>query len=177
VATLAARQFENEDWEESMKGRQQVLCAAFVAMFLSGMTSIPSAAELDPKAVVFKLPDQINWGPVTPNGNQQAVLFGDPTKPGLYGVMTKWLTGNHFSRPHFHPNDRFITVLSGTWWVGSGPDFDPNASVPMPAGSFVTHFGKQVHWDGAKDTDAVLLIVGEGPATTTPFVPATPTGR
>jgi len=47
----------------------------------------------------------------------------------------------------------------------------------MRAGSFVTHFGKQVHWDGAKDTDAVLLIVGEGPATTTPFVPATPTNR
>jgi hypothetical protein len=91
--------------------------------------------------------------------------------------MTKWLAGNHFSRPHFHPNDRFITVLSGTWWVGSGPDFDPNTSVPIPAGSFVTHFGKQVHWDGAKDTDAVLLIVGEGPATTTPFVPATPINR
>jgi hypothetical protein len=27
--------------------------------------------------------------------------------------MTKWLAGNHFSRPHFHPNDRFITVMSG----------------------------------------------------------------
>ena len=160
-----------------MNGRQRVLSAAFAAMFLSGMPMISSAAELDPKAVVFKLPDQINWGPVTPNGNQQAVLFGDPTKPGLYGVMTKWLAGNHFSRPHFHPNDRFITVLSGTWWVGSGPDVDPNTSVPMPAGSFVTHFGKQVHWDGAKDTDAVLMIVGEGPATTTPFVPATPTNR
>ena len=160
-----------------MNGRQRVLPAAFAAMFLSGMTMISSAAELDPKAVVFKLPDQINWGPVTPNGNQQAILFGDPTKAGLYGVMTKWLAGNHFSRPHFHPNDRFITVLSGTWWVGSGPDFDPNASVPMPAGSFVTHFGKQVHWDGAKDTDAVLLIVGEGPAASTPFVAATPTAR
>jgi hypothetical protein len=47
----------------------------------------------------------------------------------------------------------------------------------MPAGSFVTHFGKQVHWDGAKDTDAVLLIVGEGPAASTPFVAATPTAR
>ena len=34
-------------------------------------------------------------------------------------------------------------------------------------GSFVTHFGKQVHWDGAKDEDAVLLIMGEGPATST----------
>jgi hypothetical protein len=160
-----------------MNGGQRAQSAAFAATLLLGLTTMSSAGELDPKAVVFKLPGQINWGPVTPNGNQQAVLFGDPTKPGLYGVMTKWLAGNHFSRPHFHPNDRFITVLSGTWWVGSGPDFDPNTRVPMPTGSFVTHFGKQVHWDGAKDTDAVLLIVGEGPATTTPFVPATPINR
>jgi hypothetical protein len=27
-----------------------------------------------------------------------------------------------------------------------------------------------VHYDGAKDEDAVLLIVGDGPATSTPFV-------
>ena len=31
----------------------------------------------------------------------------------------------------------------------------------------MTHYGKQVHWDGAKDEDAVLLIMGEGPATAT----------
>ncbi len=37
----------------------------------------------------------------------------------------------------------------------------------MPAGSFVTHSGKEVHWDGAKDEDAVLLITGEGPETAT----------
>jgi len=38
----------------------------------------------------------------------------------------------------------------------------------MPAGSFVTHFGKQVHYDGAKDQEAMIEIVGEGPATATP---------
>ena len=146
---------------------------ATITPVLLAIATASGAAELDPKAVVFKSPDQIAGGPVTPAGNQQAVLFGDPSKPGLYGVMTKWLAGNHFSRPHFYPNDRFITVLSGTWWVGSGPEFDPEkSSVPMPAGSFITHYGKQVHWDGAKDTDAVLLIVGEGPATSTPFVAA-----
>ena len=37
----------------------------------------------------------------------------------------------------------------------------------MPTGSFVTHCEKQVHWDGAKDEDALLLIVGMGPATNT----------
>lgn len=94
-------------------------------------------------------------------------MVGDPTKPGFYMVYNKWTKGNHFSHPHFHPNDRYIVVLQGTWWVSTSKKFDPSTTVPMPAGSFVTHFGKQVHWDGAKDEDAVLLIMGEGPATAT----------
>jgi hypothetical protein len=134
----------------------------------AGMLSISSAAELNPAAVIYKLPDQIPWGPVNAAGAQAAVVGGDPTKPGFYMVYTKWTKGNHFSHPHFHPNDRYIVVLQGTWWVGSGNKFDPeHGSTPMPVGSFVTHFGKQVHWDGAKDEDAVLLIMGEGPATAT----------
>jgi hypothetical protein len=94
-------------------------------------------------------------------------MVGDPSKPGLYIQLVKWLPGN-MSRPHFHPNDRFITVLKGTWWVGTGTKYDPPSTVPMPAGTFVTHFGKQVHYDGAKDEETVLLIVGDGPATITP---------
>ena len=134
---------------------------------LAGMLSVSSAAELNPAAVIYKLPDQIPWGPVNAAGAQSAVVAGDPTKPGFYAIYNKWTKGNHFSRPHFHPNDRYIVVLQGTWWVGSGPKFDPASTTPMPAGSFVTHFGKQVHWDGAKDEDAILLIMGEGPATST----------
>ena len=128
------------------------------------------AVELNPAAVTFKLPDQIEWKtpPGAPAGAEIAVLAGDPSKPGLYVVMVKWLAGNHFSHPHFHPHDRFITVLKGTWWVGTATKFDTNATVAMPAGTFVTHYGEQVHFDGAKDEDAVLLIVGEGPATATP---------
>jgi hypothetical protein len=144
--------------------RWQYLLAPLV---LAGMLSIGAAAELNPAAVIYKLPDQIPWGPVNAAGAQSAVVVGDPAKPGFYAVYNKWTKGNHFSRPHFHPNDRYIVVLQGTWWVGSGPKFDPANTTPMPAGSFVTHFGKQVHWDGAKDEDAVLLIMGEGPATST----------
>jgi hypothetical protein len=135
---------------------------------LAGTLSVSSAAELNPAAVTYQLPDQIPWSPVDARGAQNAVVVGDPSKPGFYMVYTKWTKGNHFSRPHFHPNDRYIVVLKGTWWVGSGPKFDPDhGTVAMPAGSFVTHFGKQVHWDGAREEDAVLLIMGEGPATAT----------
>jgi hypothetical protein len=38
----------------------------------------------------------------------------------------------------------------------------------MPAGTFVTHFGKQIHYDGAKDEEMVIEVVGEGPSTVIP---------
>jgi len=117
----------------------------------------------DPGALTLKAPDQIEWK--DNGGNRTTTLAGDPNKPGLYVQMLMWKKGNNFSRPHSHPNDRFITVLSGTWWVGTGDNFDPaNLTVPMKPGSFVTHFAKGVHWDGAKDEDTTLLIIGEGPA-------------
>jgi hypothetical protein len=141
----------------------------FAAVVVLASLNLARSVELNPAAVAYKLPDQIAWQSMSGYpGSQRAVMVGDPSKPGFYAVMVKWLAGNHFSHPHFHPHDRFITVLKGIWWVGSGTKFDPNATVPMPAGTFVTHFGKQVHFDGAKDEDAVLLIVGEGPATSTP---------
>jgi hypothetical protein len=154
--------------EETMKGSNWFWRSLVLTVSVVGMIGMGSAAELNPAALAYKLPDQIQWSAPDARGAQTAVMVGDPTKPGFYVVLNKWLKGNHFSRPHFHPNDRYIMVLSGTWWVGTGPKFDSDhGTVPMPAGSFVTHFGKQVHWDGAKDEDAVLLIMGEGPATAT----------
>lgn len=126
----------------------------------------PVRADLNPAALAYKLPNQLEWKEALA-GAKQAVLTGDPSKPGLYVVLIKW-SPHSMSRPHFHPHDRFITVISGTWWVGTGGKFDPESTVPMPAGSFVTHFGKQVHFDGAKDEEAMIEIVGEGPATATP---------
>src|SRR5258705_4518634 len=144
--------------------RRLVLTAAIFAL---GPVMPGDAAELDPSALVYKLPDQIKWNPPSAAGSQNAVLVGDPAKPGLYVVLNKWLKGNHFSRPHSHPNDRFISVLGGTWWVGSGTTFDPDNSVAMPAGNFLCHFGYHVHWDGVHDDDATLLNAGVRPGTHT----------
>lgn len=136
-----------------------VALAAFMT-FGSGM-----AADLDASAIHMTLPDKIPWVK-TPNADT-AILAGDPNKPGIYVELTRW-HAHHMSRPHFHPYDRYITVLSGTWWVGTGTTYDPNLTVGMPAGSFVTHYANGIHWDGAKDEDCVIEIVGMGPATTTP---------
>jgi hypothetical protein len=143
-----------------------VLLAAPVLNGKSPASRPPQDAKLDPATLSYELPSQIHWVSDA-MGAQTAVVLGDPSKTGLYIELVKW-TPHHMSHPHWHPNDRFITVLSGTWWVGTGTKFDPNRTVPMPAGSFVTHYARHVHFDGAKGQEAVLEIVGEGPGTATP---------
>jgi len=123
------------------------------------------AAEPDPKVVTYTAPDNIVWRK-GPNADT-ATLEGDPSKPGVYIQLIKWHPGN-MSRPHFHSTARYITVISGTWWIGTGPKYDPASTYPAPAGSYVVDLPGGIHYDGAKDTECVLEIVGTGPMTTTP---------
>ena len=162
----------------ALLSRHRSLVAAAIALVVSLAAAIslgsaqprPGAAaratDLDPSMVTYKLPNQITWAGRA-GAAETAVLMGDPNKPGWYIELVKWYPHN-FSHPHTHPNDRYAMVLSGTWWVGSGTKFDPDATVSMPAGSYVVDLAKQPHFDGAKDEPAVIEIVGEGPATMTP---------
>jgi quercetin dioxygenase-like cupin family protein len=145
-----------------------ISCTA-LTLALTLAASIPlRAAETDfkslnPQAISIRLPTGIDWKEST-GGVDTATLVGDESKPGLYVMLVKW-KAHHNSHPHYHPNDRFITVLSGTWWVNTGRDYEPGAMRPVAAGSFVTHYKNQVHYDGARDGDVILEIVGMGPAT------------
>ena len=79
----------------------------------------------DPSAATVVLPDQIPW-------KDHGVL--PDCEPGWRSGQAGPLCADAhvaqgqrgFSRPHFHPNDRYVTfVISGTWWVGTGNKFDP----------------------------------------------------
>lgn len=143
--------------------RRRVFGAFAAAMFLS---LAPMKADLDPAAITYTLPKDIKWI-MSSNGSGTVTLAGDPSKPGFYAQLVLW-TPHHMARPHFHPNDRIITVISGTWWVGTGSKYDPDSAVAMHAGTVVHQTGKQIHFDGAKDEEAVIEVVGEGPTTATP---------
>ena len=144
------------------------LTALIAALLLTGVAVTPSVpAEVDRAAVDFIVPSDIKWVRNAAGTNESAVLFGDPSQPGPYVVRLKWLPGN-MSRPHFHPNDRFFVVISGTWWMGTGETFDPESTVPVPAGSYVIHYAGKVHYDGAKNEETIIQVWGMGPATSTP---------
>lgn len=131
-------------------------------------TSIPLP---DPTHIPIVFGKDIKWR----NGEGQSLLFGDPSKPGIYGVLIKWLPG-HYSKPHFHSTDRYAYVVSGTWWVSASTTYDPSKMYPIPAGSFVTDIANTVHWDGAKESTGpcLLMLVGEGPMRTTGLVQSDP---
>jgi hypothetical protein len=143
---------------------KNILCA-FAAALAAAV--VPTAHAIDPAAVQVTQPSEIKWVRNAAGTNESAVLYGDPAKPGPYVMQLKWLPGN-MSRPHFHPNDRFFVVVSGTWWVGTGGKFDPETTVPARAGSYVIHHAQQIHYDGAKAEECIIQVWGMGPATSTP---------
>lgn len=138
-----------------------------IAVFAALACAVAVAADIDREAVDFTTPDNIRWLKNPAGTNAQAILFGDPSKPGPYVARIKWFPGQ-MSRPHFHQNDRFFAVISGTWWMGTGDNFDPESTVLAPAGSYVIHHAGKVHYDGAKEGEVVIQVWGMGPATAIP---------
>ncbi|HEX4273974.1 MAG TPA: cupin domain-containing protein [Bryobacteraceae bacterium] len=140
------------------------MLAAVAAVSLFPATFSAKAAEPDPKAITYTLPDKIEWKKGA--ASDSAVLQGDDKKPGVYVQLLRWHP-NNMSRPHSHDTARYIYVVSGTWWVGTGDKFDPDSTKPLPAGSYVMDIPNELHYDGAKDQECVLMIVGTGPMKTT----------
>src|SRR5580765_6964915 len=79
------------------------------------------AVDVDRGSRDYTLPGQMQWRD-TENG-RIANLYGDPAKPGLYAYVLQ-RGPNTWSMPYSHDHDRFVTVLEGTLWVGTGT-FDP----------------------------------------------------
>ena len=150
------------------------------ALAFAGLIATPALAETQeqllnqgPPKTSQPLPDPSHipmiFGKDIPwkgeNGERSATLFGDPSKPGIYGVLIQWEPG-HNSRPHFHSTDRYIYVVSGSWWVSSSTHYDPSKMYPIPAGTFVTDIKNTIHWDGSRTGEkepAVLILAGTGP--------------
>ena len=100
-----------------------------------------------------------------PHSGEMATLYGGLDQPGPYLVLMKWYPG-YMSAPHTYATDRLSLVLSGTWWVNSGADFDPDNTVPVPAGGFVSRVARTPHYDGVKrdaNEPAVIGIFGIAP--------------
>ncbi|GGA02538.1 hypothetical protein [Dyella caseinilytica] len=114
------------------------------------------------------LPESIKWTKQEgfPDFSlENASLFGDIDGGGLYFSLLRWYPG-YMSAPHFYRTDRICVVVSGTWWVNSGADFDPNNCIPTTPGSYIHRAAGTPHYDGviagAKEP-TVIAICGIAP--------------
>jgi len=76
------------------------------------------------------LPDDIKWAgqPGFPDRSlENSVLAGTLNGKGIYYTLVRWYPG-YMSAPHYYATDRLCVVVSGTWWVNSGADFDPTTA-------------------------------------------------
>ena len=151
------------------------LAAALVLVTGLVPCSAALAAPQDAAGFVRIAPVEVRWTDVPGgHGAQSAALLGDAAKPGVYVVRVKF-PPHWMDTPHAHSGDRYVTVLQGTWYAGTGPIFDLSKATPLGAGSIMKHPANGVHWDGsAGDEPVIVQIVGVGPITTTQVDPKGP---
>ena len=90
------------------------------------------------------------------------VVFGDPLKIGPYMLRSK-LNANQTIRPHYEDQDRWITVLKGTLWIGKGDVFSPSKLLPIREGG-VAYLPANTHYfEMGGDEDVVVQVTGSGP--------------
>ena len=123
-------------------------------------------AQSEPLKAARLTPDELKWAP-TSTGNQQAVIAGDPQKAGMYAYRTRF-PANFRNKPHFHPDERIVTIISGTLYVGYGEQMDDSKMKALPAGSIFTEPAKQPHFVWAKDGEVIIQVIGHGPSASTP---------
>jgi hypothetical protein len=149
--------------------RRTLLLASLMAgLPLAASGTAVHASPLDPTETVITPHDAVKFIPLAnapPNSGAVATLYGGLDQPGPYLVLMKWYPG-YMSAPHSYVTDRLSLVLSGTWWVNSGADFDPNQTVPVKAGGFVRRVAHTPHYDGVKRGErepAVIALFGIAP--------------
>jgi hypothetical protein len=149
--------------------RRDMLVVPFLgALPLALLPAAAHAGQIDSSETAITPSDAIKcsaWSDGPPRSGEVANLYGSLDRAGPYLALMKWNPG-YMSAPHSYASDRLSLVLSGTWWVNSGADFDPDNAVPVSAGGFVRRVARTPHYDGVRrgaKEPAVIALFGIAP--------------
>jgi hypothetical protein len=81
-----------------------------VALAVVAAFTVPASAADDHKILT---PNDVKWSPgpgSIPKGAEVAVLYGDPSKEGLFAMRLK-LPKGYVIPPHSHPKPEVVTVI------------------------------------------------------------------
>lgn len=147
-----------------MKLAVSLLATAFLAS-----TAVGSLAQMQTKGEhTLVAPKEIEWKPGPASfkpGAQMAVLYGDPSKEGLFAMRIKVPKG-FVVAPHMHSKPEIVTVISGAARLGQGETVDAAKAEALPAGSLFAMPPGMVHYFMADD-ETVIQLNSTGPWTLT----------
>jgi|SRR5208283_125059 len=139
------------------------IAMSLIAVIL-GELARSATAQGASESQAFINPKDIKWGaapPSMPKGAKIAVLQGDPSKPGPFVIRLMVLTGYKIP-PHWHTQDESLTVISGTFYFGTGDKVETIEAHTLTAGGFHFLSAKDHHYLVAK-SQAVIQVNGKGP--------------
>lgn len=126
----------------------------------SAQSKTAAHAEMGHKMIT---PDKIVWTepPTLPPGFKMAVIDGDPKTEGA--PFTIRIRGIDVRvPPHWHPADEHLTIIQGTFLLGTGEKFDKAALQALTAGSY-GFMPKEVRHFGQLKGDTIVQVHGIGP--------------
>ena len=137
---------------------------AAIALLILGTGAVGAADAPLPRGTVQASPDAIRWqpgSPAMPPGTQMAVLEGDPKGKEWFTLRLKVPAGAVI-KPHWHPRDERVTVISGVAGVGFGETVDPKKVTRLGPGSFYVNPANSRHYLVFGE-ETVLQATGIGP--------------
>lgn len=145
-----------------MKNQKIISVSAALGLCML-VTAAALAADPALEGHISIVPDEIKWvdasfGP----GAKIAVLEGDLTQAAPFTMRLK-VPPNFKIHTHTHPVHERVTVISGTFYLGIGEDFDTAKAKAYPAGSVTMMPPGMPMFAYTTDEETVLQLHGTGP--------------
>lgn len=134
-----------------------ILRTLFLLTF-TGFIGVASAEE----AIRVFAPESIEYkADANVPGVAVAVLAGNP-KQGAYAVRVKIAPGARLA-PHYHPDERIVTIIAGSYYFAEGESFDEGALRGYGPGTVIVVPAGKAHFAAARDDGAIVQESGLGP--------------
>ncbi|MEX0959647.1 MAG: cupin domain-containing protein [Burkholderiales bacterium] len=101
---------------------------------------------------------------------EYALIHGDPERVCPFTFRVRAETP-HRLPSHTHPDERTITVISGTYRAGIGKTFEESALRAFPAGSFYVIPAGLPYFSAVLDGEVMFQESGTGPSRNDPVEP------
>ncbi len=156
---------------------RNMLVTLSVTLALGALTAPVASAQSGahttmPSDHLMVTPDEFKWVdiPSLPPGAKLAVIEGPLNQAGPVTFRLR-LPANYQIPAHWHPAIEHVTVISGTFNMGSGDKFDRVHTKALTAGSIAIMQPKTTHFAWNKE-ETIVQVHGIGPWSVTYVNPA-----